>query len=183
MVKKNDEQLSDEELVELDQYLFQDDGGTDCLSLDEAHGLMTAVLIGEPSMSNEALLTLIWGEPDFRNPEQGERLTSLLIKMRRAIQGNLDAVEPFEPLSVEEAFEGECFDNFEGWCFGFMLGLSHLEKTWPLGDREKDVIAPIATLAVAYNDENEDIDEEDYEQCVELLPGAVSQLYRWRLSE
>lgn len=174
----NQNQLSNDELAELDQFLFQEDEETEMLSLDEAHGFTTAILIGMPSLDEAELLTLIWGEPVFQDASEGERLRGLLLKMRSEIQGNLASSEPFEPLSIEEELDGESFDNLEGWCFGFMLGLSHLEATWRLGDKEEDIVAPIATLAMIYNDEDEELDDDDYEQCLELLPGAVTQLYR-----
>jgi uncharacterized protein len=178
MTESNEYLLTDEELSELDGFLFQDDEKTDRLSLDEAHGFTTAVLIGAPEMPEEEWLELIWGEPEFENDLQRERLTNLLVKMQDEIRRSLNSPEPFEPLSVEEEAEGESFENFEGWCFGFMLGLSHLESKWQMGEKEKDLIAPIATLAMLYNDEEEDVDDDDYEQCIELLPGAVSELYR-----
>lgn len=170
--------LTDEELGELDQFLYQDDEATDMLSLDEAHGFTTAILIGAPHIDGAEWLTLIWGEPQFSDLAQAERLTDMLTKMRTEIQQSLDSGEPFEPLSVEEEVDGESYENFEGWCFGFMLGLSHLESSWHMGEKERELIAPIATLAMLYTEEQEELDEEEYEQCLELLPGAVSSLYR-----
>ena len=170
--------LTEEELAELDRFLFQEDDETERLSLDEAHGFTTAILIGAADMGEDEWLALIWGEPEFEDEAQCSRMTELLRRMRIEIQKSLESPEPFEPLSVEEELEGESFENFEGWCFGFILGLSHLEESWQMGEKEKDLIAPIATLAMLYNDEQDDIDEDDYEQCIELIPGAVRGLYR-----
>ena len=168
--------LSEDELAELDGFLFQEVEDTNRLALDEAHGFTAAVLIGAPDMSESEWMSLIWGDkPAFADGEQQQRLTELLSKMRLEISQNLDSPEPFEPLSVEEELNGECFENFEGWCFGFMLGLSHLESTWSLGEKEEELVAPIATLAMLYNEEEEDIDDDDYEHCIELLPGAVAK--------
>ena len=179
MIESTSYLLSEDELTELDGFLFQEDEHTDRLALDEAHGFTTAVLIGAPDMAEADWMALVWGEsPEFEDEAQQQRLTELMSKMRKEIQQNLNSSEPFEPLSVEEELEGESFENFEGWCFGFMLGLSHLEQAWKMGDKEEELVAPIATLAMLYNEEEEDIDDEDYEHCIELLPGAVTELYR-----
>ena len=172
--------LSEEELGELDKYLFQEDEHTHRLALDEAHGFTTAILIGSPDMPEDEWLAFVWGdEPEFENDEQAQLLQRLLKKMRKEIAESLsNEQEPFEPLSVEEELDGQSFENFEGWCFGFMLGLSHLESSWQMGEQEKELVAPIATLAMLYNDEEEDIDDDDYEHCIDLLAGAVSELYR-----
>ncbi len=78
-------------------------------------------------------------------------------------------------MSVEvEEEDGSVVVAYEGWCFGFMLGVETCQDEWEkLSEDEEGLLAPMAQLALLNSDEEPSMDEDEYEQWVELLPGAV----------
>lgn len=170
--------LTDDELTELDTLLLSDED--DRLPIDESHGFMTALLVGRTNVSDAVLIEEICGDAQFEDENRRQRITELLLKMRDEIATTLQSTAPFEPLVIEEEEDGELFEAYEGWCFGFMLGVANQSEQWDnITQEQEDLLAPIAQLALIHTEENEEdeIDEEEYALCVELLPGAVNSLY------
>lgn len=167
--------LSDHELAELDTLLLCEED--DRLPIDEAHGFMTALLVCHTAISDEELIEAICGDAQFGSDSEPKRITELLLRLRDEIAGSLQSNAPFEPLVIEEEEDGEVFEAYEGWCFGFMLGVTHQAEQWDdITKEQEELLAPIAQLALLHTEE-EEMDEEEYELCVELLPGAVNALY------
>lgn len=173
--------LSEQEHAELDDFLLSEACEEGALSVDEAHGFLTALIVGPETWSRDDWLQALWGEPEFRDREQERVLIQRLERMYESIESALREGLPFEPLVVEEEEEGEIFEVYEGWCFGFMLGVEAQEAQWSvLPADQQSLLAPMAQLALmASEDEDEEVemDESEYEAWVELLPGAVAGLY------
>ena len=173
--------LSEEELVELDDFLLSEACDDDALSVDEAHGFLTALIVGPKAVARDEWLVAVWGQPHFADEEQAKQMTDKLVRLYDNIEATLREGYPFEPLVVEEEEEGEIFEAYEGWCFGFMLGVEEQEEQWsPLPKDAQALLAPMGQLALLTSDEEEeepDMDEAEYEDWVELLPGAVTGLY------
>ena len=173
--------LSDDELAELDTLLLSDND--DRLPIDEAHGFLTAQLIARSPSCDTEIITEICGDAAFENSSDLERVTQLLLQMRDEIAASLQTNEPFEPLVIEEEEDGEIFEDYEGWCFGFMLGVTHQSAQWDnISKTQEELLAPIAQLALLHTqdedkEDEESMDEEEYALCIELLPGAVNSLY------
>ncbi|MDH5546450.1 MAG: YecA family protein [Gammaproteobacteria bacterium] len=176
--------LSDDEIVELDNFLLSGDEEEDeRLSVDEAHGYITALVVSaDATLFDEGWMQGIWGDPAFHDDDEKERMVSLLWRMRNDINNELSSGEVFEPLIVEEEEDGELLETHEGWCYGFMLAVSSHQHLWEdLPRNEQELLMPIARLAMLASDEDADIDDEEYSQLVELVPGAVGGLYAfWR---
>jgi uncharacterized protein len=167
--------LSDNELAELDTFLLSEED--DRLPIDEAHGFMTALLVSHATVSDEELIEAICGDASFGSDSERQRVTSLLLRMRDEIVASLQSKAPFEPMVIEEEEDGETFEVYEGWCFGFMLGVTNQSERWDhITKEQEELLAPIAQMALLHTEE-EEMDEEEYELCVELLPGAVNALY------
>lgn len=167
--------LNDDELAELDDFLLSDACDDEVLSVDEVHGFLTAMLVGPKPMPEAEWLPMTWGEPDFADAAQRSHMHSLMQRLCSDIEQSLKTGHDFEPLAVEmEEEDGTVVVAYEGWCFGFMLGVEGRQEEWDkLPQDEKNLMAPMAQLALLYSDEEPDMDEEEYEQWVELLPGAV----------
>ncbi len=177
-----DAPLTDEELVELDDFLLSDACSDETLSIDEAHGFLTAlVMVPEPT-PQATWLDAIWGEPQFADAAQEQRMTELLLRLHDEIADALREGGPFEPLVAEEEEDGELYETYEGWCFGFMLGVELHQELWEqLPKNEQQLLAPMAKLALLNADEEAEMDEAECESWLELLPGAVAGLYTyWR---
>lgn len=175
-----DAPLTDEDYADLDDFLCAGEEGEERLPVDEAHGFMTALIAGHAPVTPEALLESIWGRPVFADAAEQERLTGLLLRLYREIAATLKAGQSFEPLVVEIEEDGVSVAAHEGWCFGFMLAVSGDEERWNrLPEHEASLLGPIARLALLHVEEEAEIDEEEYEMLVELLPGAVAGLYAY----
>lgn len=172
--------LNDDELAELDAFLLSDACDDEVLTVDEVHGLLTALQVGPQAMAEADWLTLAWGEPQFADAAQQQHLLGLMQRLYNDIEATLKAGRDFEPLAVEVEENGVDVVAFEGWCFGFMLGVETCQAEWDkLPKAEENLIAPMAQLALLNSDEEPEMDDDEYEQWVELLPGAVLGLYSY----
>lgn len=172
--------LNETELGELDEFLLSDACGEDALSIDETHGYLTALVITPTPPADEQWLTAIWGQPAFADESQKQHMTSLLQRLYNEVASSLQVRRDFEPLVIETEEDGETVEAYEGWCFGFMLGVEQQQGLWDeLPQNEQNLVAPMAQLALLYSDEEAEMDEEEYDGWVELLPGAVMGLYAY----
>ena len=172
--------LNENELAELDEFLLSDACDEDALSIDEAHGFLTALALTPQTPTEEEWMGGVWGQPDFADEEERQRMSSLLQRLFDDVVTTLAARRDFEPLVIETEEDGEVLEAYEGWCFGFMLGVEERQELWDeLPKNEQNLVAPMAQLALLYNDEDTDMDDEEYDGWVELLPGAVMGLYAY----
>ncbi len=175
--------LTDEEFSELDSFLLSADEGEDRLTVDEAHGYLTALTVGPEMIECDAWLEAIWGTPTFADAENGRRMQSHLLRMQQEIAAALISDVMFEPMMLEEVDGDEVIESYEGWCFGFMLGVASQSEHWEiLPKSEQTLLAPIAKLALLHNDEEEnEMEDKEYDAWVEMLPGSVVGLHNfWR---
>lgn len=181
MSPQPDAPLTQDELVELDTFLLSDACDDEALSIDEAHGFITASIAGPEQLDQDEWMAAVWGEPGFADDAEQVRKTGLLLRLYDEIAAILRSGRPYEPLAVEmEEEDGESIEAYEGWCFGFMVGVSHRQALWErLPKDEQGLLAPIAQLALLAGDEESDMDDEEYASWVELLPGAVAGLYAY----
>lgn len=162
--------LTADELVELDEFLLSEDG--ERLAIDEAHGYLTALIVSNAGIDATAMLEAIVGEAG-----SPANISKLLLRMHAGIAADLASARPFEPMVIEEEDDGEIFEVYEGWCYGFMLAVSDFEEQWAgLSRNGRSLLEPIATLALL-REEELDIDDEEYSGWVGLLAGSVSGLY------
>lgn len=175
--------LSDDELIELDEFLLSaGDDDDDRLTVDEAHGYIASFAVkGGDAFASDAWMRDVWGQPEFATEADQERLSNYLVRMRNDILAMLKNGKRFEPLVADlEEEDGETFTSYEGWCFGFMLAVSKAEESWGnLEKAEEDLLVPIAKLAMMYVKDDMDIDEDEYETLVDLIPGSVVGLYQY----
>lgn len=170
--------MTEEEINELDNFLLSDACTEEALSIEEAHGYLTAIILTSPQEDKSEWWQAIWGEPHFHDEEQKRRLEGLLAAMYSDIAGILERREPFEPMVVEMEEEGQLVESYEGWCYGFMLAVEQNEAQWKaLSKSAQGLLAPIAQLALLADNSEEEMSEEEYSQWVELIPGAVMGLY------
>jgi yecA family protein len=172
--------LTDEEAIELDEFLLAAEGDEQRLPIDEAHGYLTGLVVDHSSLSTAEWMHAVWGEPAFKDDDEKQHMTDYLLRLHQDIALKLKEDLPFEPLAVEIEDEGETLIAHEGWCFGFMLAVTGDEQRWNnLPDNEQSLLAPIAKLALLYADETVEMEDDEYEMLTELLPGSVVGLYRY----
>lgn len=181
MSDTNNGVLSEDEFAELDSFLLSEACDDETLTVDEAHGFLTALIIAPESTPEASWLETIWGEPRFADEAEAGRMTDLMRRLYNDIETTLAKRLNFEPLAVELEDEDEVIVAYEGWCYGFMLGVEVHEAVWEeLPKDEQALLAPIGKLALLNNeDEEAEMDDDEYESWVELLPGAVMGLYSY----
>lgn len=173
--------LTDDDFQTLDTFLLAEDAG-ERLGIDEAHGYLTAVSVAHQPMPQQEWLKIILGESTFSDDQEAQKITVLLQRMFADISTTLKAGSLFEPLIIEEEEEGVILESYEGWCFGFMLAVTNEQAVWDeLPENEQDLLAPIAKLAMLHigEESEEEMDEDEYDTWVDLLPGAVASLYTY----
>lgn len=171
--------VSQEALSELDSFLLSDACDDDALTIDQAHGFITALIVSPEEMPT-SWQEEVWGKPVFIDAEEEERMGAILQAMHDDIVDSLESRRrPFEPLVIEEEEDDELFEVYEGWCYGFMLAVAEHPEPWEgLPKEQQTLLTPMAQLALLANEEPEiDMDEDEYLSWVELLPGAVAGLY------
>lgn len=170
--------LSEDDLAELDSFLLSDACDEDTLSLDEAHGYLTALIVGPDTGGTEDWMSSVWGQPRFPSEDVKRQMTGFMNALHADVAAALESDRGLEPLAVEVEEGGGKVVSYEGWCLGFMLGVESRQALWDqLPKNEQALLAPIAQLALLSSDEEPDMDEEEYAAWVELLPGAVRGLY------
>lgn len=174
--------LTDEESVQLDEFLLVEDSDEQRMPIDEAHGYLTALIVGQASLSMEDAMQMIWGSPTFKDAAEQQCMTDYLIRMYQDIALKLEDGANFEPLAIEieDEDDGEILIAHEGWCFGFMSAVTSEEERWSsLPDNEQSLLSPIAKLALLYADEETEMEDDEYEMLTDLLRGSAVGLYHY----
>lgn len=182
MNSKNNLPLTEDELMTLDGFLLMDEHAGDRLSIDEVHGYLTSLIVAAVPTEQEKWMEVVWGSPEFSDQAEKERMTEYLLRMYWEIAETMGDGRSFEPLIVEEEDEaGVQYEVYEGWCFGFMRGVTEHQKLWEdVPKNEQELLTPIAKLAMScMEDDEQEMSDEEYEACVDLLPGALSGLYAY----
>lgn len=172
--------LTEDEFIELDDFLLSEACDDETLSIDEAHGYLTALQLPPVSQDVAQWIEAIWGQPRFENDAHKQRMQDLLTRLVEDISETLRRRRDFEPLVIETEEDGELVESYEGWCYGFMLGVDQNEAMWEaLPKTEQGLLAPMAQLSLLGSEEEEDMSEDEYNQWIELIPGAVMGLYAY----
>jgi uncharacterized protein len=179
---------SDSELEELDRYLRTHAKEEDLL-LDGVHGFLTALAIGPAPAKPEEWLPEILHEP-FADPDQGERLLTLLARLNDAITPELET-GTYEPILGElDGDEGPPAFTARGWCEGFSRGIDLRAPSWEgrLGNDSElmELLGPIIALAIddgVFESDAEfaPLSDDDYDECLAQIPqavGAVAEYWR-----
>jgi len=182
--------LDDADLEVLDRFL-RAHAGEDDLLLDGVHGLLTAINIGpQPAVPDEWLPEVL--HAPFADEEEGRSILALLARLTESVELELEA-DDYEPLLGEvELDDGDTALSAHGWCEGFSRGVDLRARVWEsrLGADSQltELLGPIMALAVEEGVFSTDADfaplsEQEYDDCLSQLPGAVSAVARyWRES-
>ena len=173
-----DQPLSEDEILELDNFLLSAEEDEQRLTVDEAHGFLTALVIERSTVEAADWMEAIWGLPAFADDNEKQHMENLLLRMKNEIKTALKNRQNFEPLVAEFEEDGEEVVSYEGWCYGFMLAVSLAHTHWEkLPKHEQELLGPIAKLAISEEEESMELDDEEYEILIDLLPGSVIGLY------
>ncbi|ROR34451.1 YecA family protein [Inmirania thermothiophila] len=188
MVRSVDEPLADADYRRLEAFLASDACGEEALFVDEVHGLFTAIVCGpEPVGPSEWLPVICDGNPVFEDLAEAEEILDLLMRMHNEIAATLALRGELEPLFAErEEAGGARVPSAEGWCQGFIRGMSLRGEQWQaaMGGELVDLLYPIVVLAQIDDEEAPEADLSDperYRALCAMIPRSVGGIYaHWR---
>ena len=130
--------LTGEELLELDQFLMSEATSDETMLLDALDGYLTAIVIGPTTLPTSRWYPGIWGRgkddgPVFDSPDEAIRIMSLIMRHYNSIVGSLEYdPDTHEPLFDYLQIEGDDREYVDGemWAYGFMEGIALCRKDW-----------------------------------------------------
>ena len=78
---KSPDELDEEMLAELDEFLMSDDAPEDCLQISELDGFLAGIVVGPELIKPSEWVPCIWmgGEPEFKDMDQAERIMGIIM--------------------------------------------------------------------------------------------------------
>lgn len=128
--------LNDNEIDELDDFLMSEDTPESCMDISTLDGFLAAIVLNPSLIVPGEYLHWIWDMegglkgPAFASLDQANHIMQLLMRYYNSVQ---DAIcnGGFAPLLyiLEQDDDSEYFDA-EGWCEGFLLGVTLFGEQW-----------------------------------------------------
>jgi uncharacterized protein len=183
--------LSEDELDELDALLMSEAVPEEGMEISTLDGFLAAIVLNPQVILPSQWLPWVWdmenGEasPEFADAQQANRIIGLLMRHYNTVAWSIDGGW-FDPLLVElEQPDGSEFFDAEGWCEGFMLGVSAVPDSWrAVLEVHTDLVAPMVLLGT---DKGLKILEESghevelrrrrIQNAYEAIPAAVAALH------
>ncbi|MGH6820069.1 MAG: UPF0149 family protein [Methylocella sp.] len=129
--------MTDEEIKELEQFLFDAGGIEKSMDVSTLDGFLTAIVCGPKTIMPSEWMRWVWdmqyGEdaPEFKDQAQAQRILELLMRHMNDIAHTLHtAPENFEPLLMENPNDGDPIPILDEWCSGFMKGVQLDSQGW-----------------------------------------------------
>lgn len=176
--------LNEEELEWLDDTLTQYGNDDSVLDVSELDGMLTAILSAPTVLPAAQWQLTLWGGedqlPNWESEEEMNRFNSLALQHMNDIAERLrDAPDQFEPLFGYREMDGKDYTIVEEWCFGYMRGLTLVERTALPAAQQK----MLDVIALHGNEESittlEKMTEEEYEASQAEIGPAALQLYHY----
>jgi len=145
--------LSDEELDELEVFLMSEEMPKDGMDISTLDGFLAAIVLNPRLIAPSQWLPWVWdmenGEesPVFADSHQASRMIGFVMRHYNTVAASIHGGW-FDPLLMELAQpdDSEFFDA-EGWCAGFMLGVSMCMETWrAVLEEHSELVAPMVLL-------------------------------------
>jgi uncharacterized protein len=185
MAKMLDQALTDEELDQLDQFLYSDAVGKDAMSLSMLHGYLTAILVGPAQVMPTEWMGQIWDKPEaviFALPE-ADVMIDLVMRLYNQIADELAQDPPvYEPMLYWED-DTEQNSSIEEWSLGFCFGAGLAEEEWqPLLDEEEGQFMFMAIMSGSDDEMRADMEREGINlvqhdnEIAEQLPEMVLEI-------
>lgn len=145
--------LSGEEVDELDEFLISEDAPEDCMDISTLDGFFAALVLNPKLFMPSEYLPWVWdmeqGEdaPTFASLEQANHIVGLVMRYYNGVLAGIRN-EDFPPLfyTLTQPDGSEFFDA-EGWCMGFMRGVSLFVDPWrEVFEKHPVFLAPMVLL-------------------------------------
>ena len=181
-----DQPLSEDELDALDAFLMSDASPENGMDISTLDGFLAAIILNPGIVLPSQWLPWVWDmedaedEPAFRNMEEAQKITSFVMRHYNTVSASIGN-DRFEPLLFElRQDDGSEFFDAEGWCAGFMLGVSAFIDPWrPVLEQHAALIAPMVLLGTEQGWKMLEVSRDNGEatrQAYESIPAAVEAL-------
>jgi len=179
--------LTDDELDQLEDFLYSDQVSEDSLDLIGAHGLFCALNISPTPIEEADLQALLFDdEPQWSSEAQKATITDLLNRLYKEISSNLysdgEIELPFE-LSLDPE-DGEDIAPLAWWAQAFMEGVFTQEEAWFNTDGAEQEVAemllPIMVASDLFDEDDINKIRNDEKLCAEMcsqIPELLIDLY------
>lgn len=178
--------LTDDELDQLEEFLYSDQVSEDSLDLIGAHGLFCALNISPNPLDEADLNTLLFDtEPKWQSDEQKQKITNLLNRLYKEIGTNLYSDGEIE-LPCELSLDPEEDDDISPlawWSQAFMEGVFTQEEDWFNKNTEQDVaemLLPVMVASDLFDEDDINKIRNDEKLCAEMcaqIPELLIDLY------
>lgn len=178
--------LTDDELDQLEEFLYSDQVSEDSLDLIGAHGLFCALNISPNPLDEADLNTLLFDtEPKWQSDEQKQKITNLLNRLYKEIGSNLYSDGEIE-LPCELSLDPEEDDDISPlawWSQAFMEGVFTQEEDWFNKNTEQDVaemLLPVMVASDLFDEDDINKIRNDEKLCAEMcaqIPELLIDLY------
>jgi len=181
--------LNDDELDELDKFMLSEDMPENAMDISMLDGFFAALVLHPQLIMPSEYLRWIWDaekgedEPAFPSMDGANRILGLIMRHYNSV---LEAIgnDEFEPLFYTLAQEdGSEFFDAEGWCEGFLLGVSVFNEPWDAVFKDHpELVTPMVLLGT---EKGWDLLEQSKDNkratqgAYESIADAVSMLYEY----
>lgn len=180
--------LDDDEIETLELFLQTLEADTAVIGISELDGYLTAIVSGPNVVPPTQWISAIWGDdegPVWESTEQAEEIISMIIRHMNSIAGALmDTPEEFDPIYMEDEFEGEAYLNVDEWCQGYLKGIQQDPEGWQQIDEEMEqTLAPILVFGLDTGlDGMVDAEDEAIEALQQQIAPAARRLHAYWLA-
>ena len=179
--------LNDDELDELDDFLMSEGMPENSMDISTLDGFFAALVVNPKLIMPSEYLPWVWDmeqgedQPVFPSLQYANRMLELIM---RHYNDELSAIsnDKFAPLFYTLAQpDGSEFFDAEGWCEGFMLGITVFGDPWQeVLENHPELIAPMVLLGTEQGWEmleQSGNNKQATQDAYEAIAGAVALLY------
>ncbi|NTW56328.1 MAG: UPF0149 family protein [Chlorobiaceae bacterium] len=196
----NNDPLSEQELLELEELLVSNELPSGSMNLDALDGFLTALVVGPVAIAPEEWIPVVFGsEPDGISSEGSaektmQRIAALALRYRNTIavifRQDPETFRPLFELSTYACDEdAEC--AVQEWAHAFMIGIEMRYEDWvPLiemaemtdeeGEQTAMLLGPLLLLS-GRDPRSESLSGDQREQLGKMVAESISDIYRFWL--
>ncbi len=196
----NNDPLSGQELLELEELLVSHELPSGSMNLDALDGFLTALVVGPVAIAPEEWIPVVFGSEPEGIPVEGSaemtmlRIAALALRYRNTIaiifRQDPDAFRPLFELSTY-ACDEDAESAVEEWANAFMSGIEMRYDEWaPLiemaemtdeeGEKTAMLLGPLLLLS-GRDPRSESLSCEQREQLAKMVAESISDIYRFWL--
>jgi uncharacterized protein len=180
--------LDDDEIETLELFLQTLEAEDAVIGISELDGFLTAIVSGPNALPPQQWIQAIWGDEDgpaWESARHAEEIISLIIRHVNSISTALtEFPEDFDPIYMEDEFEGEPYLNVDEWCQGYLKGIQLDPEGWQQLDEEMEqALAPILVFGLDTGlDGMVDAEDAAIEALQQQVAPAARRLHAYWLS-